>query len=74
MTDIWSLGVLYFRMIYKCHPFRADSRSRTIFNILYEDANFPEEAELKDKVLISQILEKIPEHRITIENILKRLF
>eukprot|EP00210_Caulerpa_lentillifera_P003305 g3156.t1 len=79
-TDIWSCGVLLYAMIFSFYPFirkedanSPDSVQKICKRIVDAPLTFPQHkessADLKD--LLSKILEKDPNKRITLDQIMK---
>lgn len=54
---------MYFRMLYGYYPFSGVTRQKTIEKILYGNPTFPHQAAVEERIVISHILEKIPENR-----------
>jgi len=68
-VDVWSIGVLMFEFLFGVPPFEAVSHDETYRKIGNVEMNFPDKipisAEAKD--LISKLLQKEPEKRLTLE-------
>lgn len=70
--DIWAIGVILYMMVFGYHPFHVKNREQTVKNIIEKKVRFPSDvlvtAELKD--LITRMLDKDPNSRINMYNIL----
>ena len=71
-SDIWSLGVLLYAMIFGDFPFRANKQDKLFELITEGDLIFPDDIEVSDKVknLLSKIIVIKPSKRISLEEIL----
>ena len=74
-SDIWSLGVLFFAMLYGRFPFRAKKQEELFEKINEAKIIFPEEIEVSDQVkeLIKKIFIIIPTQRLSLNEILNEL-
>eukprot|EP00210_Caulerpa_lentillifera_P003321 g3171.t1 len=79
-ADIWSCGVLLYAMVFDCFPFikKEDINARGHFlriaqKVMTEPLNFPAHDESLEDVqdLLTRILEKNPDRRITIAQIME---
>ena len=71
-SDIWSLGVLLYAMIFGDFPFRANKQEK-LFELINEcNLIFPDDIKVSDKVknLLSKIIVIKPSKRISLEEIL----
>ena len=71
-ADIWSMGVIMYKLLTGKYPFYDDNRIGIYNKILYEDLIFPEKPYISDvaKDLIKQILVKNPKKRPGLNQIL----
>eukprot|EP00210_Caulerpa_lentillifera_P003318 g3168.t1 len=79
-ADIWSCGVLLYAMVFNCYPFikredinAIDRFNRIAMKVRNEPLNFPEHDRSLEDVqdLLTKILEKDPDRRITIAQIME---
>jgi serine/threonine protein kinase len=68
-VDVWCLGILLYEMLCGHTPFKASSKEGVLDNILKSKIKFPRSFSPSAKDLILQILEKVPQKRISIEKI-----
>eukprot|EP01080_Neovahlkampfia_damariscottae_P008167 gene8167-12627_t len=72
-VDLWSLGVMWYELIYKRNPFSKSTNKQQFLqsvisgNIEFEDVNYSKEC----IELIKKLLEKDPKKRISIFDLLK---
>ena len=74
-SDIWSLGVLFFAMLYGRFPFRAKTQE-DLFDIINEaNVVFPEDIEISEEIkdLITKIFVVNPTQRISLNEIINEL-
>ena len=71
-VDIWSMGVIMYKLLTGKYPFYDDNQIGIYNKILYEDLIFPEKPYISDvaKDLIKQILVKDPKKRPGLNQIL----
>ena len=74
-SDIWSLGILFFAMLYGRFPFRGKNQEELFKKINEANIIFPEDIEISEqiKVLIKKILITIPTQRLSLNEILNEL-
>ena len=72
-TDIWSLGVVIYEIIYKKHPYPSDNKTALMNNIkntpIYIDDSYNNELPTKLKYLLGKMLDKDEYTRISWEEI-----
>ncbi|CAI2362319.1 unnamed protein product [Moneuplotes crassus] len=69
-VDIWSLGILLYAMVCGAVPFKAGNMQELYENIINEGFSFPVCLSKPVKDLIRKMLNKVPEKRILIPDIL----
>ena len=73
LSDIWSLGVCFYCMMFNYFPFLYENKDRDIFyyNLANEDLIIPEDNDISPefKDLIKRILNKDPNKRLTLNQI-----
>lgn len=64
-ADIWSLGVVLFRMLYGFCPFESNNIGKLIMIMEEEDIKFPSEPKISPEVtkLLRRMITKNPVHR-----------
>jgi MAP/microtubule affinity-regulating kinase len=74
-SDIWSLGVLFFAMIYGRFPFRGRDQEDLFEKITEGNVFFPDDIEISDviKNIIRKILVVIPTQRLSLNELLNGL-
>ena len=73
-ADIWCIGVLLFELSTGKVPFEGEDYSTVKYNISRLNIHWPSDIEPDIKDLISKILKKNPNERLTIEKILSHNF
>ena len=73
-VDIWCIGVLLFELSTGKVPFEGDDYTTVKYNISHLNIAWPSDIEPDVKDLVSKILKKNPEERISIEKILSHNF
>lgn len=71
--DFWSLGIILYELIFSLPPFYSHSTFRNFERILYSKLTFPSVIKCSEecKDLIRKLLEKNPQKRIRIEEIMQ---
>ena len=71
-SDIWSLGVLLFSMLYGRFPFKAPTQKELFKKITEAKVEFPNDIEINDKIkiLLLKIFVTIPPQRPSLQEIL----
>jgi hypothetical protein len=71
-SDIWSLGVLLFSMLYGRFPFKAQTQKELFEKITEAKVKFPNDIEINDKIkiLLLKIFVAIPPQRPSLQEIL----
>ena len=71
-SDIWSLGVLFYSMLYGRFPFKAKTQSDLFKKINDAEVEFPNDVEINDKIkiLLKKIFVLIPAQRPSLQEIL----
>ena len=74
-SDIWSLGVLFYTMLYGIFPFRGKDENELIENINEKNIAFPEYNQIEDKTkeLFQKIFVLNPNTRISLDEIISIL-
>mgnify|MGYP002624591045 CR=1 FL=1 len=74
-SDLWSLGVLFFAMLYGRFPFRAKTQEDLFQKINEANVIFPDDIEVSYKIkeLLRKIFVVIPTQRISLNEILNEL-
>eukprot|EP00092_Neocalanus_flemingeri_P002438 GFUD01002608.1.p1 GENE.GFUD01002608.1~~GFUD01002608.1.p1 ORF type:complete len:392 (-),score=79.93 GFUD01002608.1:401-1576(-) len=70
-VDLWSLGVLTYEFLVGKPPFEAESNNETYRRITKVDLRFPTHVSTEAKDLISRLLRKEPNERLTLEDVVK---
>ena len=68
-TDIWSLGILLYRMLTNTYPFEEENISDLFKKIVFSDIRFPNFLSNNVIDLLKKILNKSPFDRLSIEKI-----
>ena len=71
-SDIWSLGVLFYSMLYGRFPFKANAQE-DLFKVINDaKVEFPEDIEVNDKIkkLLKKIFVVVPTQRPSLQEIL----
>jgi len=71
-TDVWQLGVVLYELVAGELPFGA-SIGETVRRVLYEEPKRPEGISDELWQLITDMLKKKPEERITVQEVIKRI-
>ena len=74
MADIWCIGVLLFELSTGKVPFEGDDYTTVKYNISHLKISWPSDIEPDVKDLVSKILRKNPNERLSIEKILSHSF
>ena len=71
-SDIWSLGVLLFSMLYGRFPFKGQTQKELFEKINEAKVEFPNDIEINDKIkiLLLKIFVAIPPQRPSLQEIL----
>lgn len=69
-ADVWSIGILLFYLIKGHFPFDEENNQKLFYKIIHTDCSYPETISDDSINLISRLLEKDPDHRITIREAL----
>ena len=71
-SDIWSLGVLFYSMLYGRFPFKGKNQEELFKKINEAKVEFPDDIEVNDKIkiLLKKILVVIPTQRPSLQEIL----
>jgi len=70
-VDLWSLGVLTYEFLVGKPPFEAESNNETYRRITKVDLRFPAHVSTEAKDLISRLLRKEPNARLTLPEVMK---
>ena len=73
-TDIWSVGVVLYAMIYNTFPFQSDNIQQLYRQILFQDPFFPYDCDKDAKDLILKLLDKDPSTRIELKDCFSHSF
>uniref|UniRef100_K3X6A6 Protein kinase domain-containing protein n=1 Tax=Globisporangium ultimum (strain ATCC 200006 / CBS 805.95 / DAOM BR144) TaxID=431595 RepID=K3X6A6_GLOUD len=68
-VDIWAIGIIMYELLVGKPPFEAPGQNETIERITEGQLFVPPHVSLAAKDLISRILQKLPEHRLTMQEI-----
>ena len=71
-SDIWSLGVLFYSMLYGKFPFKAQTQDELFTKINKAQVVFPHDIKINNKIkkLLTEIFVKIPSQRPSLKEIL----
>ena len=70
LVDIWALGITLYKLIFDQFPFMAQNIKELSEKIRKEEVQFPDNADKNLIDLIKKILQKDPEKRLSIDDIL----
>jgi aurora kinase A len=73
-ADIWCIGVLFFELMTGKVPFDGNDYTTVKYNIMKLNISWPSDIDPEVKDLISKILKKNPNERLSIEKILSHSF
>ncbi|KAA8495405.1 CBL-interacting protein kinase 32 [Porphyridium purpureum] len=68
-ADSWSLGVLLYLMVFGVLPFMANDMAGLYQQLLHGRVVFPRQAPMEVMDLILRLLERVPEHRLSMSEI-----
>ena len=74
-SDIWSLGVLLYSMLYGRFPFKGKTQSELFENIKKCEVGFPKEIRVNNeiKILLKKIFVDTPEQRPSLKEIINEI-
>ena len=72
-SDVWALGVLLFRMLCGRYPFASKKNRALMREIVKEDIDYGKTLKLRYVVLLKKMLDKNPQKRISVNQIMKYL-
>lgn len=70
-TDIWSAGVFLYAALCQCLPFSGESIPKTQEKVLYADPVFPESLSEQAIDLLTGMLKKNPDDRLSLDQIIQ---
>ena len=69
MVDVWCIGVLCYEMLTGRAPFNSNTNKETFRMIVKEEVIFPDYVSKSARHLISKLLKKNPEERLTMQEV-----
>lgn len=73
-ADLWSIGILMYYLIVGRFPVYEDTYQKLFYKILHTDFLFPDNISKEAKDLLSRLLEKNPDNRISVHDALNHLW
>ena len=72
-SDIWSLGVIFYKILLEKYPFESQIIKFLIKDILKKPINLPSNLSVFNKHLLDEMLEREPHLRISSEDLFNKL-